>query len=383
MAGRWTLLLPILAIAVLVAGFLALRPFASLTASVPPTEDLTFESVRLDKDGIHAMVRAAGSEPVVLAQLQVDGAYWRFTQTPPGPIPRLGVVTLDIPYPWVEGEAHAITLLTQAGAAFEHEVAVAVSSAPLAGPGALQLVAIGLFVGFIPILVGYGFMPGLRAFGAAGLDFALALTLALLAFLLVDTWSEAMELAADAPTALSPVPAIWTVALLTGLGLLVLGRRSGAAPTGGELAFFIALGIGVHNLGEGIAIGASMAVGEVALASFLALGFFLHNVSEGIAIAAPVAGARRRWPLLLALAVVAGGPAAFGTLAGVFAYTPFRAAIALAIGAGAIAQVIVEVARLLLLSGQGAGRGWRGPAAAAGFVAGLGAMYLTSVLIVA
>lgn len=380
MAGRWTLILPLAVIAALVAVFLTARPFSGLTAAVPPAEDISFESVRLDDDGIHAVVRASGSEPVVLAQVQVDGAYWQFTQTPAGPIPRLGRAVLDIPYPWVEGETHAITLLTRAGAAFGHEIAVAVSSAPLTGPGVLQLVAIGLFVGFVPILVGFGFMPGLRAFGRAGLDFALALTLALLVFLLIDTWSEATELAGDVSAALNPVPAIWAVAVLTGLGLLALGRRGGARPEGMRLAFFIALGIGVHNLGEGVAIGASMAIGKVALASFLALGFFLHNVSEGIAIAAPVATARR-WAALVGLAVLAGGPAAAGTVLGVFAYTPFRAALALAIGAGAIAQVIVEVATVLARSAEGAARpGWQAPAVLAGFGAGLSVMYLTSIV---
>ncbi|MCU9849184.1 metal transporter [Defluviimonas sp. WL0024] len=385
MQGRWTLILPFTVVALLVAGFLTLRPFSNLTAGVPPIEDLTFESVRLDETGIHALVRAAGSEPVVIAQVQVDGAFWRFTQTPAGPVPRLGQVALDIPYPWVDGEAHLVTLLTRAGAAFEHEIAVAVSTAPLAGPGVLSLIGVGLFVGFVPVLVGYGFVPALRAFGGAGLDFALALTLALLAFLLIDTWSEASELAAEAPAALNPVPAIWTAALLTCLGLLALGRRSGRAPEGIELAFFIALGIGVHNLGEGIAIGASVAVGEVALASFLVLGFFVHNVSEGIAIAAPVAGRTWRWPLLLGLALLAGGPAAIGTLAGVFAFTPFRAALALAVGAGAIAQVMFEIARLMLKPAAAATgeRGWRAPAALYGFGAGLAVMYLTSILVAA
>jgi zinc transporter, ZIP family len=135
MAGRWTLILPLAVIAALVAAFLALRPFSGLTEAVPPVEDLVFESVRLDDAGIHATLRAAGSEPVRLAQVQVDGAYWQFTQTPPGPIPRLGRVTLDIPYPWIAGEGHHIVLLTAAGAAFDHEIAVAVNTAPLTGPG--------------------------------------------------------------------------------------------------------------------------------------------------------------------------------------------------------------------------------------------------------
>jgi hypothetical protein len=380
MARIGKLLLPLIVVAALVVLFLQQRPFAGLTAGVPPAEDLSFESVRLDAQGIHALVRASGSGPVTVAQLQVDGAYWQFTQDPPGPIPRLGQVRIDIPYPWVEGEAHVVNLLTEAGAGFSHEIAVAVGTERMGGRGFAQLVGVGLFVGFIPILVGYGFMPALRSFGEAGMRFALAVTVALLAFLLIDTGTEALELAAEANAALNAGPLVWIVAVFTCLGLLAIGRSRGAAPTGAALAFFIALGIGVHNLGEGIAIGASAAIGEVALASFLALGFFLHNLTEGIAIAAPVARDRPRWGLLFLLALIAGGPAALGTVAGVYAYTPFRAALALAIGAGAIAQVLFEVGRLFLTPGREGAPAWRSSAAVAGFTAGFAAMYVTSIL---
>lgn len=379
MGVRWTLLIPSLAVAALVALFLTQRPFSGLTADVPPVEELSFEAVILDAEGIHATLRAGGSEPVAIAQLRVDGAYRVFSQTPEGPVERLARVRLDIPYPWVEGETHHLSVITATGVTFDHEIAVALPGAALDTGKALQLVAIGLFVGFVPILVGYGFLPGIRSFGRGGMDFALALTLALLLFLLIDTLGEAMEFAAETAGALNAPLAVWVVTALTCLLLLAAGRRGGAAPEGVALAFFIALGIGIHNLGEGIAIGASIAVGQVGLASFLVMGFFLHNLSEGIAIAAPLKPGRGRLWTLLLLAILAGAPASLGTLTGVFAFTPFRAALAFAVGAGAILQVIVEVGGLMLRTADGAPRYRSGPALG-GLFAGFAVMYATSLL---
>jgi len=381
MAARWSMLIPGLLVVALVAMFLTMRPFSGLTTEVPPVEDLTFESVTLDEAGIQATLRASGSEPVRIAQVQIDGAYRQFALSSGNGVERLNRVRLDIPYPWVAGEAHTITVVTASGLTFEHVIEVALAGTPLSAAGALQLVMIGLFVGFVPILVGYGFMPGLRSFGSAGLDFALALTMALLLFLLLDTWGEAMEFAGRASGALNATLAVWIVAILTCLLLLSIGRRGGVAPRGAALAFFIALGIGIHNLGEGIAIGASIAVGEVALASFLVMGFFLHNLSEGVAIAAPLKSGRGRLMALFLLALLAGAPASLGTLAGAFAFTPFRAALAFAIGAGAIVQVLIEVGGLLMRREDGAAPRFRSAPAVGGFSAGMVVMYTTSLLI--
>ena len=81
--------LPILLIVAVAAGFLALDPMRSLTGGVPPIEELTVEHTILDGDGITLRVRAGGSEPMQIAQVQVDGAYWAFTEDPPGPLARL------------------------------------------------------------------------------------------------------------------------------------------------------------------------------------------------------------------------------------------------------------------------------------------------------
>lgn len=377
---RLAALLTLALVAALVLGLVSLRPFDGLTRGLPPLETLAFERVAFDAGGLRALVRAGGSEPVTIAQVQIDGAFRTFTQDPPGPIPRLGTATLDIRYPWTEGEPLTVSLVTSTGLTFAHVAEVAFDSAGTGSAGILQLIGIGLFVGFVPILAGYGFLPALRAWGARGRDFALGLTFGLLAFLLIDTTGEGLGFAAAASAGLNATMAYWSVMLLVAATLLAAARRGGGAPGAARLAFFIAFGIGLHNLGEGIAIGAAVSVGEVALASFLAIGFFLHNLSEAIAIAAPYRGAKAGLATLVGLAALAGLPAAAGTVAGAFAFTPLAATIAFAIGAGAILQVLIEIGALMLrLAGEAGGR--VGAPAALGFGGGLAVLYATTLLI--
>jgi zinc transporter ZupT len=161
--------------------------------------------------------------------------------------------------------------------------------------------------------------------------------------------------------------------------LMAVGRRAGA-PTGLALATYIALGIGLHNLGEGLAIGAAFAAGAAGLGTFLVLGFTLHNITEGIGIAAPIL--KDRPPLLTfaGLTLLAGGPAVIGLWIGSLAFAPQWSALALAIGAGAILQVIVEVT-LLLRGRSGPTGSFFSPAVIAGLVAGVAVMYVTAALV--
>jgi zinc transporter, ZIP family len=214
-----------------------------------------------------------------------------------------------------------------------------------------------------------------------GLEFVLALTVGLLVFLLIDTLEEGLEVAAGAASSLQASAVVWLAALVTCLGLLVAGRRGGAAPAGTALAAFIALGIGIHNLGEGLVIGASFATGEAALASFLVVGFTLHNVTEGVGIAAPLTERRPSLAIFAALAALAGLPAVLGTWGGAFAFSPHWAALCFGIGAGAILQVVIEVSAYLHRTAQQVGHTGLSPTALLGFVAGLAIMYATALLI--
>ena len=221
----------------------------------------------------------------------------------------------------------------------------------------------------------------LRGAGRRALEFVLALTVGLLVFLLIDTLEEGLEVAAGAASSLQATGVVWLAALLTFVALMVIGRRGGRAPAGTALAAFIALGIGMHNLGEGLVIGAAFATGEAALASFLVVGFALHNVTEGVGIAAPLVESRPGFGTFAALAALAGLPAVLGTWTGAFAFSPHWAALCFGIGAGAILQVVVEVAAYLHRLAARAGDSALSGTTLAGFAGGLLVMYATAVLV--
>ncbi len=378
MLSRASFLLPAALIAGLVAVFLTAQPFDYLSKGAPPGESLTVEHVRLDDAGIHATVRAAGSEPMIIAQVQVDGAYRSFSQDPPGPIGYLQTARLDIPYPWITGEAHHLVLLTSTGTGFEHTIEVAVATPGTTFSDLAGLALVGLFVGIVPVLIGFAFYPALMSFGESGRQFALALTIGLLAFLLIDTMGEGLEAAEKVVGGLKADLAVWLSALLTTLTLLAVGRRGGRPPEGVALAYFIAIGIGVHNLGEGLAIGASFAAGEIALASFLVLGFALHNVTEGVAISAPIRREAMSPVTLAWLAVIAGGPAIPGAMTGGLSISPFWTALAFGVGAGAILQVIIEVGGMFLRRKRDLSVPWYSAASLVGFSSGIVVMYATA-----
>ncbi len=378
---RISIIVPILMIAVLIGSFLLAQPFDYLSKGAPPGEELKIESVRIDDAGFHASLRAAGSEPMTIAQVQVDGAYRDFEQSPQGPIGYLSSVRVNIPYPWITGETHHLLFITSSGTTFEHTIDIAVETPGVVVTDFVGLALIGLFVGIVPIFIGYAFYPALMSFGEPGREFAMALTIGLLAFLLIDTLGEGLEVAEKVVGALKADLVVWLSAILTTLVLLAVGRRKGRPPEGPALAMFIAIGIGVHNLGEGLAIGASLAVGEVALASFLVLGFALHNVTEGIAISTPIQRESIRLPQLSWLALIAGGPAIVGTMTGGLSISPFWTALAFGVGAGAILQVIVEVGGVFLRRSRDKSLPWYSAASLAGFGVGVAIMYATAFVV--
>lgn len=342
---------PFLLIILMAIGFIQLDPLAVLRGNAPPVEKLTVELAQISQEGLKLRLRAEGSEAMSVAQVQVDGAYWKFEQIPPGPLNRLGTAWITINYPWVQGESHHVTMLTNTGATFDYAIDVAMPTPDVASSLGWFLCLIGLFVGVVPVTLGMLFFPVLRDAGPSVMAFVLALTIGLLAYLFVDTLSEAQDLAKKSAATLSIGKLVWLVALVTAVGLFMIGRRLGTGSGNGcgpaMLAWAIALGIGLHNFGEGLAIGGAFAGGAVALGSFLVIGFTLHNITEGIGIVAPLTGQRPRLSMLCGLSALAGLPAVIGLWVGVQAFSNHWAAIALAVGAGAILQVLVEVGLLI------------------------------------
>ncbi|AWC22874.1 zinc transporter ZupT [Aminobacter sp. MSH1] len=376
----WWVVLPLLAFAAAIAVLIATNPMARFNSGAPPVEDIAFERVILAGDGISVLVRAGGSEPMTIAQVQVDDAYWQFTQDPPGPLARGSSAWIHVPFPWVLGEAHAVNLVTSTGATFAHEIPVAVATPVPDSSSLLTQAILGIFVGIVPVAVGLMFYPALRGVGRSGMSFLLALTVGLLAFLMVDALSEALELAGESAAIFQGQVMVVLAATASFLILMGIGRRNGA-PKGLALATYIAIGIGLHNFGEGLAIGAAFAAGAAGLGTFLVIGFALHNVTEGIGIAAPILRQRVTLWTFVWLTLLAGGPAVLGLWIGSLAFAPQWSALALAIGAGAILQVIVEVTALLRRRDGVDVGGLFSPAAMTGLAAGAGLMYLTAMLV--
>lgn len=353
----------------------------------PPIETLNVPRVTLPEPGlIELRVVNDGPDPVTIAQVLVDEAYWQFTMEPAGALDRLQSATISIPYPWVEGEAHAIGLVSETGVVFEVEIPVAVESPHADRESVIEFALVGLYVGIVPVTLGLLWYPAIRRLGRQGMDFTLALTIGLLVFLVVDMWDAAQEVALlvagsfDAPV-LIPLLALSSAGLLMVVGRSLKERSGGSG--GLPIAYQIAIGIGLHNLGEGLAIGAAFALGEAALGVFLIVGFTLHNVTEGVGIAAPLV--RDRPPVwhFAMLVVVAGGPAIIGTWVGAFVFSPLWTTVFLAVGIGAILQVIVEVGRLILRDQARANEPGLSWTTFSGFATGLALMYLTALLVAA
>lgn len=384
-------LIPLVALGLMLSVFAFWDPLALFTASVPPIERLTVERVRTTQEGLVVEVVNGGPEAVTISQVLVDEAYWEFEAQPDAALPSLGRATITIPYPWVAGEPHEVTLVTTTGATFQGGVDVAT---PVPQPGWEEFAAYGLlgvYVGIIPVALGMLWFPTMRQMDRKWMGAILSLTLGLLVFLLVDTLLEALEVAETLPEFLQGISLVVFAALLTWLVLLAVGNSRSEKNRSVYIAALIALGIGLHNLGEGLAIGAAFALGEAALGSFLVIGFTLHNITEGIGIAAPLAQpaatssqpAAKRPPIrtFLWLALLAGAPAILGAWVGGFFYSPFLTVLFLGIGVGAIWQVIFEVGRLLRQDAERADRSIVTWLNVLGFLAGLAVMYGTAFLV--
>ena len=377
-----TALAPLVLVALFVALVLRAGPLDVLSNIFPPVEELTIERIRLPGPGLlEVTVVNGGPAPVTVAQVTVDDAMWDHEIDGARTIPRLGKRVITLAYPWVEGEPHTITLLTSTGLTFSAELAVATTSPKVDAKYLGTFALLGTYAGIVPVFLGLLWLPFLRRLAPRWLNFFLALTLGLLVFLGVEALHEAFEQAALLPRAYQGTGLVLLAAVGTLLALIGFGRlRHGSGEISAErLALLVAFGIGLHNLGEGLAIGSSYASGEIALGSFLVVGFLIHNTTEGLGIVAPLAGGTPSLSRLLALGALAGVPTVIGTWIGGFAATPLWTTIFFAVGAGAIAQVVVELGRFLVRRGEGLAT----PLNAAGLVAGMLVMYCTGLLVAA
>jgi zinc transporter, ZIP family len=377
-------LAPLALLALLAFVFLRFGPVGVLRQSFPPVEELTIERITLPAPGeLRVRVVNGGPEPVTIAQVLVDEASWVHTLDGDRTLERLDRRTVSIPYPWVEGEPLSIALVTSTGLTFTGEVPVATQTPPADARYLTTFALLGVYVGVIPVFLGLLWFPFLRSISRRWLDFFLSLTIGLLVFLGADALDEALEGAAAVAGAYQGIGLVLLGVVGTPLALTAFGHwRSGAdrARSAFYVAMLIAIAIGLHNLGEGLAVGAAYSAGEIALGTFLVVGFLLHNTTEGLGILAPIAAERPRLRSLVLLGALAGVPTVLGTWVGAFAYSPIATTLFFAIGAGAIAQVVYELWRLFARRSDA---GLARPLNAAGLVTGMVLMYATGLLVAA
>jgi zinc transporter ZupT len=345
------LLIPILLLAGVIALFLATGGGLDLQAPVP-VENLTVERYQLERNTIELHVQNTGPEELTIASVIINEAVMPFTVSPSPTVPRLGRANIHVNYAWSYGEAYGITIFTSNAVPFAVDIPVAFET-PQPSPRTFwSFTLIGLYVGVIPVFLGIFWFPALRQLGRRTMTFLMAATAGLLIFLGIDTLVEALEVAAQVPSAFQGIGLIGIGSVATFLLLESISRRQ-TGITGSEterrlaVALMIAIGIGFHNLGEGLAIGAAYNVGEIALGTFLVVGFIIQNITEGLGIIAPVLRDRPSLSRLAWMGLIGGAPAIVGAWIGGYTPSPFLAVLFLAIGTGAIFEVVYEIAKLI------------------------------------
>ncbi|MEJ7797802.1 MAG: ZIP family metal transporter [Solirubrobacteraceae bacterium] len=379
-----------LAIVPLVLIIGALSAFAAFGGSTlgervgPAVEELAVERTVLRPGEIDLTVRNTGPDPVDIAQVFVNDAYVDFS-TAAQRLGRLGTETLTLRYPWQQDSPYVVTMLTGTGVTIEHEIEAAVET-PASNASFFGLMAlIGLYIGVLPVVLGMLFLPLLRRLDGRWIRLAMAATVGLLGFLAVDGWLEGSEVAASSSGAFGGIELVVIGAALayfalTAIDRYLLSRRDAAkakGASGHRLALMVSIGIGLHNLGEGLAIGSAYAIGALALGAFLIIGFAIQNTTEGLAIVAPLSDERPSIGRLALLGVIAGAPAIAGTVIGAAAFNAELAALLIGVGVGAIVQVIQQ---LIPAMRDHTGRALY-PASIGAILAGGAALYITGLIV--
>lgn len=378
---RWLLgFAPLIAIGLMIGLFVALGAPGLGDRLGPPAEELMVEKTVLRPGEIELSVRNDGPDAVGIEQVAINDGFVPFAGR--GEVGRLEATTLTIPYPWVEEEAYELFILTSAGGTIDHEIAAAVET-PLTDASFFGLMTLlGVYVGVIPVAIGMLWLPFVRRIPRRWIQAIIAFTVGLLAFLGFDALLEGIEFGEAGSQAFGGTALVFlgaAAAYLTMAGVDARLARS-TREVGFDafrLAFLVALGIGLHNLGEGVAIGAAYAGGALALGAFLVVGFALHNTTEGLAIVAPMANRRARFVRLAGLGLLAGAPVILGAWIGAAAFSNAAAALLFGIGVGAIAHVVVQLVPSMR-DDDGAALH---PVAVGGLLAGIAVLYATGLLI--
>ena len=374
-------LLPIVLLGIVIAASGSLG-LTSLTGQFP-TEEVSIERMTFQQNAIVLDVRNVGPIDSTVTTVFVNDAIWDFQANPGPQLARFATARITIPYQWVEGEPYTVMINTgPSNLKFTKTIDIAILTPRPNLASVLDLAMIGVIVGVIPVFLGLLWFPFLRRIGSQWMNYLLGITVGLLVFLGVDSIAEAVETAGELPGAFGGFGLIATGLAGTFLGLAIVSDRAIGMKKEKDrtllftIAYLVSLGIGLHNLGEGLAIGGAFALGAVALGSRLILGFTIHNTTEGLAILSPIIRQPATIRQLGAMGLIAGVPTIFGAWIGGFVQIDIMAVLFLSIGAGAILEVVYEIFRQVR-SGMTSLHGY------SGIITGLIVMYATALLVVA
>jgi len=355
--------------------------FLGLGVALP---EITIEKIEFLDSKIIATVRNTGHIDVEVVQADVNDRIQPAGIEPDKFLNRFETAKVIIPFAWNESEPYEVGLTLNDGTRFSKSVIAAIQTPEPNFELVSYFAIIGTYVGVIPVLIGLLWFPFIAKMSKSKYKFFLALTAGLLMFLGIDAIQEGLEISTTSLSgAFNGQLLVATVVVISFLGLYyssekLISRTTSNLTKPVTIGLMIAIGIGLHNLGEGLAIGAAVGLGEIALSTFLIVGFAIHNTTEGLAIAAPMAKGKPLIGKLVMMGMIAGTPAIFGAWIGGFIYSPFAAVVFLSIGAGAIFQVVVSILNWIR---QDEEKTFSTMSVVSGFSVGMLIMYLTSIFV--